>query len=180
LAQERPAAAAHILSERYEITARAGFVWYAAETRTLQALAAPTTDEALAFLTQALPLAEREGCVRMFVDLGELMMRLLREAAARRLAPEYVGRLLATFRTEAHRGGQHPPAHIEQPLAEPLSERELSVLRILAEHTNREIGAALCISDNTVKAHLKSIYGKLGVGSRRDAVVTARTLGLLS
>jgi LuxR family maltose regulon positive regulatory protein len=67
-----------------------------------------------------------------------------------------------------------------QPLVEPLSERELDVLHHLAEHkTNQEIARALFISVNTVKTHLKNIYGKLGVHDRREAVVKARKLDLL-
>jgi LuxR family maltose regulon positive regulatory protein len=66
-------------------------------------------------------------------------------------------------------------------LVEPLSERELQVLGLLAEGlTNREIGERLYISQGTVKAHTSNIYGKLGVRSRTQAAACARSLGLLS
>jgi ATP/maltotriose-dependent transcriptional regulator MalT len=65
-------------------------------------------------------------------------------------------------------------------LVEPLSERELDVLHLLAERqTNQEIAQALCVSVNTVKTHLKNIYGKLGVNNRRQAAATATELDLL-
>jgi LuxR family maltose regulon positive regulatory protein len=69
---------------------------------------------------------------------------------------------------------------VTQPLIEPLSERELEVLKHLAHHkTNQEIAQALVISINTVKTHLKNIYGKLGVHDRREAVAKAQELDLL-
>ena len=72
----------------------------------------------------------------------------------------------------------HPRASAP-PLTEPLSDRELDVLRLLADgQTNREIAQTLCVSVNTVKTHLKNIYGKLGVSNRREAVAQAKDLGL--
>ena len=65
-------------------------------------------------------------------------------------------------------------------LVEPLSDRELDVLRLLADgQTNQEIALALCVSINTVKTHLKNIYGKLGVSNRRQATAKAKELGLV-
>ncbi len=90
----------------------------------------------------------------------------------------FIGRLLAAFRAAEHRGDEAPSR--SQPLVEPLSERELEVLRLLAGgNTNDEIGRSLYVSANTVKAHLKSIYHKLDVTSRHEAVGKARQLGLL-
>jgi ATP/maltotriose-dependent transcriptional regulator MalT len=76
-----------------------------------------------------------------------------------------------------------PPSFATRPspLVEPLSDRELEVLQLLSDvQTNQEIARTLCISINTVKSHLKNIYGKLGVRSRRQATAKAKDLGLLS
>ena len=91
---------------------------------------------------------------------------------------EFIGRLLAAFRATERRGREAPAG--SQPLVEPLSERELEVLSLLERgSTNDEIGRSLFVSANTVKAHLKSIYRKLDVNSRREAAGKAGQLGLL-
>ena len=130
---------------------------------------------ALGPLERALALAEPEGYVRVFVDEGAPMSALLEAAARRSIAPAYAGRLLAAF---GH-GGAQPVAR--QPLVEPLSERELDVLRLLASDLDGPaIAAELVVSLNTVRSHTKSIYAKLGVNSRREAVRRAAELGLPS
>ncbi|MBE9509217.1 MAG: hypothetical protein IMY86_14355, partial [Chloroflexi bacterium] len=161
LAQNEKAAAAQQLQVRYETAIRAGWQFGVVEARVLQALAAPTPDEALTFLTEALTLAKPEGFVRTFVDKGEPLAALLQEAVTQGIASEYVRKLLAAF--------PHIPPHSHTPtLIEPLSDRELDVLHLLADgQANQEIAQALCVSVNTVKTHLKNIYGKLGVNSRR-------------
>ncbi len=133
-------------------------------------------DEALAALEPALELAEPEGHVRTFIDEGEPMARLLYEAAARGIAPEYAGRLLAAY----------PDVVTAQPkgspddMIEPLTARELEVLGLIAEgRSNREIAAELYLSLNTVKVHCSNIYGKLGVKSRTQAAAKAKKLGIL-
>jgi len=173
LAQNEKLAAAEQLAARYEMAARVGWQFGVVEVRALQALAASTADEALAFLADGLTLAQPEGYVRTFIDKGEPLAALLREDAARGIATEYVRKLLAAF--------PHIPPHPHAPtLIEPLSERELEVLCLLAEgQTNQEIAQALCVSINTIKTHLKNIYGKLGVNSRREAAAKARRLGLV-
>ena len=111
------------------------------------------------------------------------MAALLQEAASRSIAPEYVGRLLDVLGGEGV-GEMSPPAHvptlIAQPLVDPLSERELEVLRFVAAGlSNPEIAEQLYVSVNTVKAHAKSIYRKLDVHNRTQAVNRARELELL-
>ncbi|MCW5880949.1 MAG: LuxR family transcriptional regulator [Anaerolineae bacterium] len=140
-------------------------------------------DAAIRTLNDALALAEPGGFIRVFVDEGSPMAQLLLAAAARGSAPEYVKRLLAAFAT-----GQRataPPAHRlpaspSQPLVEPLSERELEVLRLVAEGlSNREIGERLFLALNTVKGYNRVIFEKLQVARRTEAVARARELGLL-
>ena len=148
------------------------------ETQALQALAygrLGASPEAMTALEQALRLAQPEGYVRLFVDLGLPMGRLLQQARAREVMPAYVDQLLTAF------SGEIPfPAPAGQALPEPLTEREAEVLGLLAAGlTNREIAQELVISPETVKKHTGSIYGKLVVHSRTEAVARARELGLL-
>ena len=142
----------------------------------VEEMARGETNQALTALERALVLAEPEGYVRMFLDEGEPMERLLYEAASRGIAPEYAGRLLAAFPDVVSAQLKRSPPE----MVEPLSARELEVLGLIAEgHSNREIAAKLFLSLNTVKVHCSHIYGKLGVKSRTQAVAKAETLGIL-
>jgi LuxR family maltose regulon positive regulatory protein len=109
------------------------------------------------------------------------MARLLHEEAARGVAPDYAGRLLAVFpETEPLAVGLWKPRDLPSEIIEPLSERELEVLQLIAEGlTNQEVATRLFLSLNTVKVHARNIYGKLGVNSRTQAAAKARALGLL-
>src|SRR5919112_187393 len=156
------------------------------EILVLQALAHEAQCESLsAFvpLERVLTLAEPEGYVRTFVDEGPSMEQLLLEAAARGIMPDYTGKLLAAFEAEGRRDSDDsprptPPA--SQPLAEPLSDRELEVLRLIAQGlSNREIGERLFLAIITVKGHNRNIFRKLQVRRRTEAVARARELGLL-
>lgn len=137
---------------------------------------------ALASLSRALTLAEPEGYIRIFVDEGLPMALLLREAAARRITPHYTGRLLAAYDTEQQRADEPPPLTppASQSLTEPLSQRELDVLRLLnTELSGPEIAHELVIGLSTVRTYTKSIYSKLDVNNRRAAVKRAIDLGLI-
>jgi LuxR family maltose regulon positive regulatory protein len=125
-------------------------------------------------LERALALAEPEGYVRKFVDEGAPMAVLLEAAAARGISPSYVRRLLNAF------GSNESRTPGKQNLIEPLSERELDVLRLLATDLGGpEIARELVVSLNTVRTHTKNIYTKLGVNNRRAAVRRAEELDLL-
>jgi LuxR family transcriptional regulator, maltose regulon positive regulatory protein len=130
---------------------------------------------ALVPLQQALTLAEPEGYVRMFVDEGPPMAHLLEAAAKHGIAPNYVRHLLTAF------GSAEDRTPVKQGLIEPLSERELEVLRLLATGLNGpEIARELVVSLNTMRTHTKNIYSKLGVNDRRAAVRRAKELDLFS
>lgn len=140
------------------------------------------TPSALICLENALNLAAPEGYVRIFVDEGLAMKQLLSEAAGQELMPEYTRKLLAAFEAQQH----HPDSlsQVMYPdlrlLIDPLSERELEVLRLVAEGlSNHEIGKRLFLALDTVKGHNRRIYAKLGVQRRTEAVARARELGLI-
>lgn len=154
------------------------------EVLALQALAYQAqakTDQANASLAQALSLAEPEGYLRLFLAEGAPMHELLAAASGR--LPEdqqaYLSDLLATFRQEEEKS--RPPLAVgPQPLIEPLSERELELLSLIAAGlSNQAIAEKLVVTVGTVKWHLNNIYGKLDVRSRTQAVARARELGLL-
>jgi LuxR family transcriptional regulator, maltose regulon positive regulatory protein len=139
---------------------------------THQTLGSPQA--ALAALERAVILAEPEGYVRVFADEGLPMVSLLRAVAKQGIRPDYVRRLLAAVSGTEHNGP------IKQALIEPLSERELDVLRLLGTDLDGPaIARELMVSLNTVRTHTKNIYAKLAVTSRRAAVRRAAELDLL-
>jgi LuxR family maltose regulon positive regulatory protein len=133
---------------------------------------------ALTPLERALTLAEPEGYIRIFVDEGPPMAVLLEEAMKHGdpawgagNAPNYVRQLLTAMGSAEDR----PP--VTQGLIEPLSERELEVLRLLRTDLNGpEMARELIVSLNTIRTHTKNIYSKLGVNDRRAAVRRAEEL----
>ncbi|NTU64580.1 MAG: hypothetical protein HGB05_14570 [Chloroflexi bacterium] len=130
--------------------------------------------QALRALDEAMDLCEPAGFIQDFLDEGAPMMSLLREAVRRDVKPEFAQQLL-----------QHFPSDrvVHQPigLVEPLSDREIEVLQLVAEgRSNQEIAARLYLSLRTIKFHTSNIYGKLGVKNRTEAVAKARDLGLLA
>jgi LuxR family maltose regulon positive regulatory protein len=130
---------------------------------------------ALAPLQRALTLAEPEGYVRIFADEGRPLAPLLRAVAKTGIAPGYIRRLITvTSPTEDER-----PAALG--LIEPLSAREIDVLRLLGTDLDGpDIARQLVVSLNTVRTHTKNIYAKLGVNNRRAAVRRAKELDLMS
>ena len=142
-------------------------------------------NEARDILAYALALAEPEGFVRSFVDEGELMRRLLFDYQSRMKKHSgnqfnplaaYVARLLDAF---SQPFGSEKARRASMP--EPLSERELDILRLIATgRTNKEIADTLVIAVSTVKSHINNLYGKLGTNRRTQAIAIARELGLIS
>ena len=136
-------------------------------------------DKAVDLLAEALALAQPGGFVRAFVDEGPAMAQLLGRAAARGVMPEYTARLLAAMAVEE----AQPGADAVRPTslaAQPLSEREIDVLRLIAQGLpNQAIGERLFLALDTVKGHNRRIFDKLQVQRRTEAVARARELGLL-
>lgn len=159
------------------------------ETLALRALAETASGAALEALQAAVTLGEPEGFARVFLDLGEPMRLLLRDLARSPLSKNaparlrsYVERLLGAFPLPAPVAGAQPaaaPPGLAQ-IVEPLTGRELEILRALAEGlTNPQIGARLYVSTGTVKAHTAAIFRKLAVANRAEAVARAKDLRLL-
>jgi LuxR family maltose regulon positive regulatory protein len=183
LAQGQPEWALEALNPLLDVFERKAHMRRMIEVLVLKALACKQQGEieaALLSLDRAVALARPEGYQRTFLDEGEPMAQLLYQAIARGDSSSYTKNLLAALSDELSR----PLAGIEQVLAEslvePLSERELEVLNLIADGlSNREISARLYISPSTVKGHTANIYGKLNVSSRTQAVARAHSLGIL-
>jgi LuxR family maltose regulon positive regulatory protein len=188
-----------LLARLLEMSEAAGAMGLAIDVLVLQAIALQAqgqVDRALAALERALALAEPEGYVRKFIDqgapMGQLLTQILeaqqngQQAIARGTAVGYASKLVAALEGEMkdEQLGLPVPSQVEgsvvERLVEPLSERELDVLRLLTTHlSRREIADELCISVNTARFHIKNIYSKLGVHSRSSAIHRARELKLL-
>jgi LuxR family maltose regulon positive regulatory protein len=143
------------------------------------------TRKAEADLERALTLAEPEGYVRIFLDEGQPIQRLLAQWLAHADAGpvrDYALRLLSQFEAESHTltAARETASSIGN-LIEPLSEREREVLQLMAlGKTNQEIARQLIVAPGTIKAHTASIYRKLDVANRTEAVARARQLGILT
>jgi LuxR family maltose regulon positive regulatory protein len=137
--------------------------------------------KAMPLLGDTLALAEPGGFIRLFVDEGAPMAQLLRELESQGVMPDYIGKLLAAFEAEERKSTDKPDLSPAQPLIEPLSQRELEVLQLIARGlSNHEIGERLFLALSTVKGHNRIIFNKLQVQNRTEAVARARELDLLS
>ncbi|RPJ32176.1 MAG: hypothetical protein EHM35_11735 [Planctomycetaceae bacterium] len=186
VAQNRPNEAIALLSHLEETARSAGRMGRVIEILVLQALAMREVGDAqhaMLALAECLALAEPGGYVRVFLDEGRPMQLLLAQWLAHAGAGplrDYAIHLLSQFDAEPHDikvpEGQVPSTG----LIEPLSRRELEVLHLIAlGRTNQEIARQLIVAAGTVKAHTASIYRKLDVTNRTEAVAHARQLGIL-
>jgi LuxR family transcriptional regulator, maltose regulon positive regulatory protein len=178
--------ALRLLEELRQSAEAAGRTGKLIEILTLQAVALwerSKREQAVGNLTRALALAEPEGYVRTFVDegakVGELLTAIL-EARQRdhpdatRIPARYLAKVLAILAQESAAPGA------DERLSEPLSERELEVLALVAAgKANSEIASSLFVSLSTVKTHINNLYRKLGARSRTQAIARARELDLI-
>ncbi len=145
--------------------------------RVLRSIAYFLTSEiehALSEIREVLALAEPEGYIRVFLDEGEPMENLLRHAASKGIHPAYIRKILSSAAPATE--GIKPT----QPLIEPLSERELEILRkVAAGKSNQQVAEDLFLAVGTVKRHLSNIFGKLNVQSRTECIARSRELNLL-
>jgi LuxR family maltose regulon positive regulatory protein len=191
LAQHDPGLALTLLQRLLDAAAGQGRTGSIIEIQALRALALAARGDhadALGALAEALTLARRPGYVRVFADEGAPMRALLaqlsaarpdQQHAARRTDPGYLVALLRACSqadaTPRRRAAGAPPG-----LAEPLTDRELEVLRLLAAgKSNQRIAHDLVVALDTVKKHVTHILGKLGAANRTEAVARARDLGLI-
>jgi LuxR family maltose regulon positive regulatory protein len=188
LATAQPTAALQRLEPVLE-KATAGQRWsHVIEIRLLQALAYQMCHEqtqAIAVLSEAVRLAEPEGYIRSFVDEGAPMAALLsqlREQRRKDGPTPYLDAVLAVFSLQSMGNELHlkrKREHKAQPLQDPLTEREMEVLQVLAHGaSNQQIAQELGITVGTVKRHISQILSKLGVQSRIQAVNRVMELGL--
>ncbi len=182
IAQGKADKASRLLRQLLEAAEAGGRSSSVIEILILQALSAQArsmTAEAATTLEKALALVEPGGFCRIFLDESPPLARLLYEAIVRGKATAYSQQLLALFSKAkpAEKSLKQTPS---LGLVEPLSEREIEVLELIAEGlTNQEIANRLYLSLNTVKVHTRNIYGKLDSHHRVQAVTRARALGII-
>ena len=131
-------------------------------------------------MADALRFASKEGFIRTFIDEGDAVLRLVREvraAGAPDIDPAFFDRILGPDTAAA----VEPETRADAPsLVDPLTDREIQVLQLLAEgHPNRVLADRLFVTETTVKAHLRNINTKLAARNRTDAVAIARRAGLI-
>lgn len=137
--------------------------------------------EALEVFTKCLEYAGPQAYARSFLEAGLPVRVLLQQAALRGPQTQYAASLLNAL-GDSQSIAIRPLANVAppQPLVEPLTQRELEVLRLICQGcSNQEIAAALIVSVNTVKKHTNNIYGKLEVRNRAQAILRAQEIALI-
>jgi LuxR family maltose regulon positive regulatory protein len=184
------------LEGQLKIARQNGYAGWELEVMILQALAYQAdnhTDLAVSALEKALILAEPEGYMRIFLDEGAWMAKLLQQIEEHTVVPDYVTSLIKTFESEQKASpvihnisSKGKLAAFQQlsppipPLIEPLSQREIEVLQLIADGaSNPEIASTLFITTNTVKKHISSLFSKMDAVSRTQAVRRGQLLGLI-
>ena len=192
LAQNAPGPALALLQRLLDAAASQGRTGSVIEIQALRALALAADGQhpsAPGALTEAVTLARRPGYVRVFADEGAPMHALLARLAAvppgqqhgaRRIDPDYLATLLRACRQAEAEPAQRRAGVAPQGLVEPLTDRELEVLRLIAAgRSNQRIAHDLVVALDTVKKHVTHVLGKLGAANRTEAAARARQLGLI-
>lgn len=183
LAQHEAAKALEVVQSHCRQAAAQGWRDELLKAHILEALAQQSLgkeEETLALLEVALTLAEPAGLIRSFIDQGPAMAQLLTRAAHQKTMTPYLAKLLAAFEQEGQRTPHKTPLPEAQPLIEPLTQREIEVLRMIADGlSNQEISERLFLALNTIKGYNQKIFRKLQVQRRTEAVARARELGIL-
>ncbi|UCD98122.1 MAG: tetratricopeptide repeat protein [Chloroflexota bacterium] len=185
IAQGKCEDAARLLEQSLAEAKEANRVHLAIDAEILRALAfqkITKSEKSLEAITHALTLAEPGGYMRIFLDHGDQMVALLKDAFQQVDSPvirSYIKRLLEAYQTVIDKS--HPTFIAREKLdSEPLSDRELEVLHLLTSSmSSTEMAGELSVSVNTLRSHLKSIYAKLGVHSRYEAIAQAKDSGLI-
>lgn len=172
LAQEQQAAAREALSDLLDQAVSAGWGYASVALRALAVAAAESESAAEELLSEALQLSHSEGFIRTYVEVGRTLIPILKEVARQGTLPEYVGQILSAY--------DKKPDRPKLPLVEPLSARELEVVRLLAAGlSNKELAKELVISVGTAKSHVHNICGKLGARNRTEAAMRAKELDII-
>jgi LuxR family maltose regulon positive regulatory protein len=183
VAQGNPSAALPLLEARRQQMEAKGWQDEQLKVMVLQTVAHHANgekDQALQVLRDALARAEPGSFIRIFVDEGLPIAQLLSQAALQGIKPDYIGKLLAVFEETKQKTRDKSHSSPVQSLIDPLSQRELEVLQLIAQGlSNREISQRLFLALSTVKGHNRVIFDKLQVQRRTEAIAYARELGLI-
>jgi LuxR family maltose regulon positive regulatory protein len=175
LADGRKKEAGDFLNRLSQEASANGWQYGLIAVKVAQSLTVDRTELAQKILVEALGMAEAEGFIRVFLDAGAEIVLSLQELAKQRKHPAYVKRILESAGEKLDQTGTGAGS-----LVEPLSEREVEVLRLVTSGlSNREIASQLFISPGTAKTHIHNLCGKLGVRNRTEAAMRARELGIM-